>query len=804
MNEFGKQIIFKQLLDRHGRVEIPRIQRDYAQGREAETEVRQEFLGALHGALSLPADDPNLPLNLDFVYGSVEGTEPTRFLPLDGQQRLTTLFLLHWYASWKDGCSDEFRAMLCDPHGSRFTYSVRPSSAEFFDALANFTPDISPDKVSKLSELIKDQAWYFRHWRLDPTIQSAIRMLDSIHGKFLDCENLFQRLIDEERPAITFQLLDLANFGLSDDLYIKMNARGKPLTSFETFKARYQQELETQYGKEARSIEGNQFPVAEFFSRRMDTSWADFFWAHRDPDSNLFDEAVMNIFRSVILISLDPGSDRYTSDILWLKNESKKSSFTSFQDQDWITREFSDTLLLLLETWASGGAELTTYLPDKRYFDENSIFEKAATDPTNLAYPEIIQLAAYVGFLGKHQGDEIDSQAFQEWMRIVFNLATNTSYDRASDLQRSISGIRMMQEYSGDALTYFSENEKPTTGFSPQQIQEERLKAYLILSNEEWRPLIDHAESHGYFKGQIEFLLDFAGVLEKWKEGGDEWSDETHTDLQTRFERNLVLSETMFANSGLAKDPSCTWERALLSIGDYLLPSGRQNLSFLVNASTDQGSWKRLLRGSGAGVSEGRAILRQLWDQLSPEDDIREQLNSIIEGDKEVELWRKAFIEHPSAINYCNRRVIRKDYTGNEVYLLKTTQMNGKYAELFTYCLYEAFGTEKFFETLDLETHSYSESMGTAIEPGIRLAWDVGHEIIYFELERGSNNFIVYKNIEEGKQVPDYLEDVVQFAGFQKMASRVVKRCNHEGVREVIRDLNTTLLNYRNNLSHEA
>ena len=40
------------------------------------------------------------------------------------------------------------------------------------------------------------------------------------------------RLTDTEHPAITFQLLDLENFGLSDDLYIKMNARGKPLTNF--------------------------------------------------------------------------------------------------------------------------------------------------------------------------------------------------------------------------------------------------------------------------------------------------------------------------------------------------------------------------------------------------------------------------------------------------------------------------------------------------------------------------------------------------------------------------------------------
>ena len=102
MSDFGSQINYQQLLKRHGHIRIPMIQRDYAQGRPSQTEVREEFLGALEDALRCPADDPSLPLNLDFIYGSVEGKLETRFSPLDGQQRLTTLFLLHWYIAWRD------------------------------------------------------------------------------------------------------------------------------------------------------------------------------------------------------------------------------------------------------------------------------------------------------------------------------------------------------------------------------------------------------------------------------------------------------------------------------------------------------------------------------------------------------------------------------------------------------------------------------------------------------------------------------------------------------------------------------
>lgn len=71
-------------------IQVPIIQRDYAQGRmdkQART-IRKQFIGDLADHL-----ETNQPLFLDFIYGSV--TPTGEFLPLDGQQRLTTLFLLH-------------------------------------------------------------------------------------------------------------------------------------------------------------------------------------------------------------------------------------------------------------------------------------------------------------------------------------------------------------------------------------------------------------------------------------------------------------------------------------------------------------------------------------------------------------------------------------------------------------------------------------------------------------------------------------------------------------------------------------
>ena len=655
MSEFGQQIIFKQLLDRHGRVQVPMIQRDYAQGRESEAEVRKEFLDALHGALSLSADDAALPLNLDFIYGSVEGDGVTRFLPLDGQQRLTTLFLLHWYLAWRDGCWKEFLELLCPDGNSRFSYAVRPSSTEFYDALVKFQPEGSPDSLESLNHLVKNQSWYFRYWRLDPTIQSSLRMLDAIHQRFRESSGLYERITNTERPAITFQLLDLENFGLSDDLYIKMNARGKPLTAFETFKARYEQELEDQFEEETRLIGDESFSVAEFFSRRMDTTWADFFWVHRDKETNLFDEAVMNLFRTVALLSRDPESDLYLDDIFSLRDRYVKSSYSVFHSKGWLDRSFSELLILLLEVWSKGETGFIPQLPDTRFFDEASLFKKAVNEPTDLVFTEIVQFYGYVVYMREHS-DSLDSDAFQEWMRVVFNLSTNTSYDRPADMQRSISGLLKMAQNSGDVLQFLAVTEKPTSGFSPQQVSEEKLKAELILADAGWRPLIDRSEEHGYFRGQIEFLLDFCGALGKWENtDGVNWEATDHSFLQEKFENYLGKAEAMFKAHGLLNLGQFRWERALLSIGDYFLPSGRGgNVSFLTNSSTEQASWKRLLRGGDGREKEARGLLQQLLDRIVGNDSLRTQLDQIIaeaKRAKELESWRREFVRTPKKLS---------------------------------------------------------------------------------------------------------------------------------------------------------
>ncbi len=179
-------------------------------------------------------------------------------------------------------------------------------------------------------------------------------------------------------------------------------------------------------------------------------------------------------------------------------------------------------------------------------------------------------------------------------MRIIYNLSTNTIYNRVEDFRRSIRGLNGLLEKADDILSHFAQAESVTSGFYEPQIAEEVLKAKLIIAESHWRKLIDRAERHGYFRGQIGFLLDFcSAVTEATNLDPSLWDTIKHTEKQGNFERDLILAEKTFSASGLVDLGRYRWQRALLSYGDYLLPRG-SNLSFLVNTITDETSWETL------------------------------------------------------------------------------------------------------------------------------------------------------------------------------------------------------------------
>src|SRR5690606_622581 len=93
-------------------------------------------------------------------------------------------------------------------------------------------------------------------------------------------------------------------------------------------------------------------------------------------------------------------------------------------------------------------------------------------------------------------------------------------------------------------------------------------------------------------------------------------------------------------------------------IGDYLLPRGR-NRSYLVNSTTDEASWKRLLRGTGPDVAEARTLLKHLWERLSLDSPVSGQLDAMIQNAQIAEPWRAALVHCAAAFDYCDNTCLR-------------------------------------------------------------------------------------------------------------------------------------------------
>lgn len=262
---------FCELLSEYS-VRIPLIQRDYVQGREytdkKKTEKRQEFIRLLVDALKTGKS-----YHIDFIYGSplknqnsVSGK--SFFIPLDGQQRLTTLFLLHWLLISKSSAYDK-KELLKQIEG--FSYETRLSSTAFCSKLtSNIISGLAKGNVKCT---IIDQPWYSSDWDYDPTIINMLSMLEAMNTLLedeyaLSIDEMLKNALSAD-SSITFDLLDMKEYALTDGLYIKMNARGKELTNFEHWKALFIRFLEEFYNTKGYKAE---------FTDKIEHDWANLFW----------------------------------------------------------------------------------------------------------------------------------------------------------------------------------------------------------------------------------------------------------------------------------------------------------------------------------------------------------------------------------------------------------------------------------------------------------------------------------------------------------------------------------------------
>lgn len=568
------------------KIEIPMIQRDYAQGRidPEVNRIRTRFLESLHQAIKVD------PITLDFVYGDISADGV--MTPLDGQQRLTALFLLHWYAAKKENIDVAEYDFL-----RNFSYETRYSARDFCSSLIN---KFNPTFTKKLSDEIIDQAWFPLDWKKDPTISSMLVMLNAIQDEFAETQGIWEKL---KGRAISFYLLPIKDMGLTDELYIKMNSRGKPLTQFEHFKAELEREL--------RKIDG---PTAKRIIKKIDLDWTDMLWRYRGDD-NVIDDEFLRYFNFVCDIicyqsgGTTQGKSNDEFDLLkeYFSADSQHvmaniKTLENYFDC-WCCLQSDNTPGKFLESIISHEHEAGKIKVEKRY--AVNIFKDCLqnygeiTGNGNRTFPlnRIVLLYAITSYL--QNKEMISDDELSRRLRIINNLIQN-SEDEISDSELRTSGNRMpaiLRQVDAIMITG-SINEAIDKNFNVVQLNEETAKIVWVTSNQDMAKSLFELEDHELLQGQISIIgLD-------------------HPELFRRF-------GSLF---------SCNWDLvdcALMSIGNYGQKE-KNGWRYQFGSKKNITAWRNLFhKSSNDGFESTREILLKLLSRSDTFTDVL--LSGIIE-----------------------------------------------------------------------------------------------------------------------------------------------------------------------------
>jgi hypothetical protein len=273
---------------------VPEIQRDYVWGPKQLTLLLKDLRqAAIHWtqAQQLPAiagldaelfqafqqyyDRQVHSHSLGFMYAYQDAAYPGKTLLIDGQQRLTSLYLLLLASALREGAtsaaSNHFRTFYLWQGAPKIDYRVREAARTFAQQFVSFL------LAGGHADQTKQQYWYFAEYDDDLTISSLLSNYTFLARELAqpDCQPLCYQYL---RDYVQVEYFDTNLSSQGEELYLSLNSTGHPTEDNENIRALLlEQEL-----------------VADrpHWGRRWEY-WQQFFWKQRgdNPNADLgFDE----------------------------------------------------------------------------------------------------------------------------------------------------------------------------------------------------------------------------------------------------------------------------------------------------------------------------------------------------------------------------------------------------------------------------------------------------------------------------------------------------------------------------------
>ena len=559
------------LLSRY-RVVIPGIQRHYVQGAnnpKAES-VRKQFIKEIFTAIEKKQNE----FNLHFIYGPINTNGEDSFVPVDGQQRLTTLWLIARYAVEKAESSDrkDLLRLL-----SRFTYEDRINAKRFCQAMTcedsrwNITQDPNPN--------ILCQDWFVDYWKEDETVASMIRMLSTIHEEWNKHQDSItaEDILEAIASKIRFEL-KIDAFG--DDIYMKMNARGLQLTQWENFKGKFSEDLRED--------------KKEWWVKEME-ELSNRFFTCSDEQHELPDNAFFALYARIMAYEArKPGVDcgnsikqlaAYTHNHnTWSQIELPFVSYSDFSgitNNESIASTVAETCVKMIKTVLDNFKEIVPYFGDNKLFD--TFFHPQNRNELDFT------LCCYEYFK-KFVNEDVDTNNFLKALRLMWNILENVDRqyenpDYRVELVKKFTDLGDQTLYSPQIKEIEKEIEK-----APEQAKEEAEKAKQMHCNDQsmpsdwnektlgrwsnWNDAIKKAEECAFFHGSIRFL---------YRNGNGETTWE-------KFATKLCNCKNLFTKDGLSEEKKVKANQVLISHCEDWEKLKRKPVF-----DTDKESWKQVL-----------------------------------------------------------------------------------------------------------------------------------------------------------------------------------------------------------------
>lgn len=701
---------FKKLINDYI-IYVPEFQRNYLQGDDSNESIkykRDRLLDDIFNCI----ESQSKSINLGFIYGRVEESYKGKllFYPYDGQQRLTTLYFLYLLIYFKFKNYDEI-----DSIKEKLSYQTRISTNRFIESFLSWILDskerdnIYNDFWNKdgkdLKGFIMSQDWFMMtEWNYDVSIINMLSIIVEISGRIKDLGDKtgIDNFIDkDENNPFQFDFIYVDDISKSDDLYIKINARGKALSPFENLKS----DIDEYWKDEDKT--------------KLDAEWTEFVWNQLDENDknkeksfdNSFYNLLSNIFYLQYLVGLDQNNinDKI---LIEIENKYKKG----IVDKEWITPKLCyDSPYQMISSFLDAMIGPFKSIKDEQIESVNrKIFGLGDYQNNNgqnkMERADLFEVFVYyysVSSLFKENDMEFtDKRNLLNEIETVTNriIENQRPYlDSPTYLVKALKSVKVLIDNSikshGVYKFFLSiDNDKKElirNGLMKEQVEEEILKAKLIDKDSRYVVLFNKGYSELKNKGQLGFIFYLIidnNDLSKIRVEDVSYESFDKTLKQIIFIQNFIIGEftnyELLLRAILAKAKgSFFWERRNNLLSFPLLNNDRDiSLHTFLNCYSSNNpndvEYKlNLLDG-----------LREVLNLFDPnKDNIEEVLKRIIEDYKKIDskVWYKFFVIYDGVFEQCRNGNIYF-YSDKYVLLLDKKFRSGQWCEYYTFALSKA------------------------------------------------------------------------------------------------------------------